>query len=82
MKKIECMVSIEKSNIIDVICEKEGYTRAEFNRRALDSFLNQFDLWTKRIQTFSFQCPDCMASLDMENIYGKSPKIRHIKHAS
>lgn len=40
MKKIECLVSDEKNRVIDEICEKEGYTRAEFNRRALELYLS------------------------------------------
>ena len=39
MKKIECHISDEKSAEIDKICDKEGYTRAEFNRRALENYL-------------------------------------------
>ena len=39
MKKIECHISDEKSKEIDKICDKEGYTRAEFNRRALELYL-------------------------------------------
>lgn len=39
MKKIECQISDEKSYYIDKVCEKEGYTRAEFNRRALELYL-------------------------------------------
>jgi hypothetical protein len=39
MKKIECHISDEKSDEIDKICDKEGYTRAEFNRRALEAYL-------------------------------------------
>lgn len=39
MKKIECHISEEKSQQIDKICEKECYTRAEFNRRALENHL-------------------------------------------
>lgn len=39
MKKIECQISDEKSGQIDNICEKEGYTRAEFARRALEALL-------------------------------------------
>ncbi len=40
MKKIECYISEEKSEQIDKVCDKEGYTRAEFNRRALELYLN------------------------------------------
>lgn len=39
MKKIECQISEEKSKKIDEICEKEAFTRAEFTRRALESYL-------------------------------------------
>ncbi len=39
MKKIECLISDEKSQQIDSICDKEGYTRAEFTRRALELYL-------------------------------------------
>ena len=39
MKKIECHISDDKSKEIDKICDKEGYTRAEFNRRALELYL-------------------------------------------
>lgn len=39
MKKIECHISDEKSKQIDKICDKEGYTRAEFNRRALELYI-------------------------------------------
>lgn len=39
MKKIECQISEDKSVQIDEICDKEGYTRAEFNRRALELYL-------------------------------------------
>ena len=42
MKKIECQISDEKSNLVDKICEEEGYTRAEFNRRALELYLMSF----------------------------------------
>jgi hypothetical protein len=40
MKKIECQISEEKSEFIDKICEKECYTRAEFNRRALELYIS------------------------------------------
>ncbi len=40
MKKIESYISDEKSKQIDEICNKEGYTRAEFNRRALELYLD------------------------------------------
>ena len=43
MKKIECHISDEKSEEIDKICDKEGYTRAEFNRRALELYLNSLN---------------------------------------
>lgn len=39
MKKIECQISDEKAQIIDKICDKEGYTRAEFARRSLELYL-------------------------------------------
>lgn len=39
MKKIECMISDEKMKQIDEYCNKEGYTYAEFNRRAIDSMI-------------------------------------------
>jgi hypothetical protein len=39
MKKIQCFLSEEKMGVIDSICEKNGYTRAELNRRALDLYL-------------------------------------------
>jgi len=39
MKKIECLVSQEKAVEIDEVCDKEGYTRAEFTRRAIDHYL-------------------------------------------
>lgn len=39
MKKIECYISDEKSENIDKICNKEGYTKAEFARRALELYL-------------------------------------------
>ena len=37
--KIECQISEEKSQFIDKICEKEKYTRAEFNRKAIEFYL-------------------------------------------
>ena len=43
MKKIECHISDEKSQQIDKICDKEGYTRAEFNRRAVEAYLPSFN---------------------------------------
>ncbi len=39
MKKIESLISEEKMDKVDVVCEKEGYTRAEFMRRAIDNHL-------------------------------------------
>lgn len=39
MKKIECFISDDKSKQIDQICNKEGYTKAEFTRRALELYL-------------------------------------------
>ena len=39
MKKIECHLSDENSQQIDEICDKEQYTRAEFNRKALEFYL-------------------------------------------
>lgn len=40
MKKIECLISDEKDELINKICDKECYTRAEFTRRALELYLN------------------------------------------
>jgi hypothetical protein len=40
MKKIECLISDEKNEFIDKVCDSEGYTRAEFNRRALELYIN------------------------------------------
>ena len=39
MKKIECHISDESSERIDEICTKECYTRAEYNRKALEFYL-------------------------------------------
>lgn len=39
MKKIECLLSDEKNKTIDTLCDKECYTRAEFNRRAIENYL-------------------------------------------
>jgi uncharacterized protein (DUF1778 family) len=41
MKKIECHISDDKSEVIDKICEINGYTRAEFNRRLIDEYLDR-----------------------------------------
>ncbi len=41
MKKIESYMSDDKFDDINKICEKEGYTKAEFNRRALEYFLDK-----------------------------------------
>lgn len=49
MKKIECQISDEKSQQIEQICNKEGYTYAEFNRRALEYYLLSFQNDEKRI---------------------------------
>lgn len=54
MKKIECHISDDKSKEIDKICDNEGYTRAEFNRRALESYLwNISRGWTKNVTTIN-----------------------------
>ncbi len=41
MKKVECLITEEKSSIIDEFCEKEGYTRAELLRRIIDLYLDE-----------------------------------------
>ncbi len=39
MKKLEFFVSDDRAALIDKICDKEGYTRAEFNRRAVEKYM-------------------------------------------
>jgi metal-responsive CopG/Arc/MetJ family transcriptional regulator len=56
MKKIECLISDEKSQEIDNICDKECYTRAELNRRALEAYLwNINHKWTHTKEELSSQ---------------------------
>lgn len=43
MKKIECLVSKEKDDFINAVCDKEGYTRAEFNRRAVELYIKSLE---------------------------------------
>ena len=43
MKKIECLISDPKMKLIDSICNENGYTYAEFNRRAIDFYLGKSD---------------------------------------
>ena len=41
LKKIESFIPERKMLVVDYICKANGYTRAEFMRRALDDFLNK-----------------------------------------
>lgn len=82
MKKIECVIGAEKNAIIDGICEKESYTRAEFNRRAIDVFLNQHGVFSVENATYFFQCPDCKADISLSSGNGLPPKVNFIKHKS
>ncbi len=41
MKKIECQISENISSCIDKLCENYNWNRAEFNRRAIEEFVNQ-----------------------------------------
>ena len=43
MKKIECLISDDKMAWIDSVCKKNGYTYAEFNRRAIDFALTKME---------------------------------------
>jgi hypothetical protein len=43
MNKIECLISPQKMGHIDTICKENGYTRAEFTRRALETYLDKPD---------------------------------------
>ena len=40
MKKIECEVTDEVNDCIDKLCEQSSYTRAEFNRRAINWYID------------------------------------------
>ena len=44
MKKIECLISDKNMKLIEIICEQNGYTYAEFNRRAIDAYLGKLDV--------------------------------------
>lgn len=39
LKKIECFVPESKELIIQSICDRENYTRAEFIRRCIDKYI-------------------------------------------
>lgn len=82
MKKIECLISEEKMNIIDLICSKEGYTRAELNRRIIDIYINKPSIFFCADSTYFFKCPDCSADITLITENGLPPKINLLKHNS
>ncbi len=43
MKKIECLLSGKQKKKIEQICQENNYTYSEFNRRALDCYIQYFD---------------------------------------
>ena len=43
MKKIQCEISDQKMKFIDGICQENGYTYAEFTRRAIDFYIGKSD---------------------------------------
>lgn len=80
MNKIECLVSEQKMTIINNICSAENYTRAEFNRRAIDYYLEKPE-FVKILQSsskFELECPDCKAQLQF--VQGDKPALKFVKH--
>ena len=41
MKRIECLISDDISNAVDKIVEYRQQTRAEFNRRAIENYIEE-----------------------------------------
>ncbi len=41
MKKIECQIADRIMKKIDDICDENGYTHAEFNRKAIEEYLDK-----------------------------------------
>jgi len=80
MKKIECQISEEKMNQVDTLCQRNGYTYAEFNRRAIDVFLNRQTAFLSENHTYFFKCPDCSADLALVKEDGHPPKLNFLKH--
>jgi hypothetical protein len=53
MKRITCIVSDEKMKLIDTICKDNHYTHAEFNRRAIDCWIDEWVLARGKNGSFS-----------------------------
>lgn len=77
MKKIECLVSDEKMEEIERICQKEGYTRAEFMRRTIDNYINRPNFYISTNNGFcSLGIPSWAKPLPKKLDIGKRIRIK------
>ncbi len=90
MKKIECKISDELAEDIEIICKRGGFTYAEFARRALESEIEEYQkaykLWflepmnelTEEQKSFITKNSHTMDGLELAQKLFKNTKLNTI----